>query len=610
MIFYLTVDRIIRLSDRKAVPFAGFLLLVIFSAAEFSFAGVSSSDFVSAVPGVYSPRLEVRWDSLPDDSSSLDREIARVKKCGLGGLFLTSVPTGSNSWKNITAVADICRKHSMKLACDFFPQNEHPDILYNILWTNRIVEAGNCDSRTSTQAFVRENEHLIARFFMPLSFSNNVARVHVQGFKEPSPGKSCRQFVIKRVPADPIAVNYLDEKEFKRTVNSFLLNAQLRLRNNYGNVFDIVRFPSVSNPLMVWAKNLPGWFERNTGSDPASHLPALLFSAEADDVSTKNARMRYERSLRRLWRENFADNVQPLVHEAGLKAAISVNATPLPPEELGMFFQYPVAVGSTNTFQRILNRRMPGGVNIYSSSPLTGLLYMDDSELRAVIDSLFVDGAIRIIFGGKTDGHSFEHTCFASLRALCAYVNRCSMLLQNSEPADGIFLVSESVPPSLNRFIFDSVTLRMLKDAEIQDGKIMFPSGRKSSVIVFSDDAMTRNKSLVNEFVNSEVRVLSPSDIETLVPDFSWKSTEKNLKLRFTRRKGFSSDLFLIKNESDVSCTADMIFRTGGVRQVTRWQPEDGKVIKIPDFRETAPDRCILTLPVRAGELFFIVFDH
>ena len=607
MFFHLIINQVTKSRCHQVTVTAFLFFLFVFQSLS---ATVSASDFTAATPGIHSPQIEVRLSSLPDEATALDRKVSTFKNYGFGGIVVTSVPTGSNSWKRIALIAQRCRKYSMKLGCDFFPQDDNTDILYNIVWTNRIVKAGGHSGNTDNSAFVRGKEHIISQLLIPLSFSNHISRAFSHGYKKPAPDDDCFEYTFKAVPVNPLAVNYLDGAVFESSVNKFLLNAQLRLRNNYGTVFDTVRFPSVSNTLSVWARNLPAWFKKDMDFDLAHNLPGVLFAPTMDDLSKNNVRYRYERSLQRLWRESFTDKVQPLVHEAGLNAAISANEIPLPPEELGAFFQYPVAVGTTNARQRAVNRRMPGGINIYSSSPVIGRIQMNKSAPRSLVDALFVDGATRIIFSENTEGFLFGEEELDSLRDLCVYVNRCSNLLQNSEPALGIFLVSESVPPSLHRFTFDSVTPRMLKDAEIKDEKIFFISGRKSSFIVFSDDIMRRNKLLIKDLEASGVKALPVSGIESLIPDFNWKSEDENLKLRFTRRTSLSSELFLIKNESDCSSTAELIFKIKGVKKVARWQPQDGKITQINKFTQISPSQCMITTPVRANELFFIVFDY
>ena len=610
MFFQLIVNHVTKSPSHQVTIVSGHqttvtAVLICLLTTFFSSAAVSPEKFSSAAPGLHSPQLEVSYSSLPSESAALSKKIRSLKDLGFGGLVLTSIPSGSNSWDHITGIAECCRKNSIKLGCEFFPQVDNPELLYRVVSTNRIVSAG----QKGVEIDPSKSEGFITTFRMPVAYSNDLKRAYAANKGASSFEESYVEYSYKALPFKPLTINYLDKNNFESSVNKFLLNAQLRLGNNYGTVFNLVRFPSLDENDLVWADKLPKLFFDVASYDLKRNIPVLAWELPGAESFVKGSRERYQRAVKRLWRDNFAENVRPLVHEAGLNAAISVNQMLLPPEEYTEHFQFPLAAGATGAVQRTLNRRITGGARIYECSRLVGQLDRNTFSPAPVIDDLFADGVNTLLFSEDIVGFTGSSQ-FNSLVALCSYVNRCSYLLLNSEPAQGVLLCSETIPQTMNRFVFDSVTPRMLKAAEINKGRLVFTSGRGSSTVVFSDVQMKKNKALADNLKSSGVTVMPLSAVSKLTPDFSWKSTEANLSFSFVHRSGLSHDYFMVKNESNAAGMVDLTFKINKFSKVSRWQPQDGKIYAISKFHKSSPMHTTLSMPVRPGELFFVVFDH
>ncbi len=608
MIDKLIVNQVTRSPGHQVISIACCSLLLLLLSVTIAYATISPEKFSAADSGLHSPQVEISYSSLPIDSTLLDKKISTLKKFGFGSVLMTSIPAGSNSWDYIAGVAESCRRHSMKLGCEFFPQVDEPALLYRVDSTNRVINAGKQGKETKLSA-LNGDEHWITKFVMPVSYSNDIQRAFTSIQKISLLKEECVEYNFKAVPFEPRTINYLDRSVFEGSVNKFLLNAQMRMGNNYGTVLDLVRFPSLSENDLIWADNLPSWFFENTSFDFERYIPVLSWEKNIDSRFVKSARERYQRGIKRLWQENFADNVRPLVHEAGLNAAISVKRLGLPPEEYANCFQFPLASGSTGLVQRTLNRRTTGGARIHECSRLVGQVGANVSICVPVIDALFADGVNTLLFSEGIIGFSGSPR-FNSLSALCNYVNRCSYVLLNSEPAQGILLCSDKIPPSMNRFVFDSVTPRMLKEAEIEKGRVVFTSGWSSSTVVVDDNTLRRSKTLFSKLRSAGVKVVPFSGVSELTPDFNWKSDVENLNFSFVHRTGLPREYFMLKNESDVGGMVNFVFKVNNFAKVSRWQPQDGKIFEISKFWKSSPTQYTLSMPVRPDELFFVVFDH
>ncbi len=607
MNFHLIVNHVIRAPRNSLISIASCSLFFLFLSIAPAVANISPEKFSSAVSGLHSPQIEISHASLPAESNLLNERISRLKHSGFGSVLLTSVPFGSNSWDHIIGVAESCRQHSMKLGCDFFPQVEKPTLLYRIVSTNHVINAEMQADKIKLPV-LSGDERLITKFLMPAAYSNDIQRAFFSGQTISSNVKQWVEYNYIATPFTPSTINYLDRALFESSVNKFLLNAQIRLANNYGTVFGMVRFPALSKHELVWFDNLPGWFFESVSFDLVRNIPVLAWEDNVDTPFVKDAHERYQRGIKRLWRENFAKRVPSLVHEAGLNTAISVQQMGLQPEEYVDCFKFPLASGSTSVVQRTLNCRTTGGARVYECSRLMGVVGAHNSNLGSVIDALFIDGVNSLLFAEDIIDFS-SNSQFDSLSTLCSYVNRCSYVLQNAEPAQGILLCSEEIPPTMNHFVFDSVTPSMLKEAETRKGRVVFISGRSSSTVVFSDDILKSNQSLVDQLRKSGVLVMSLQDITKLAPDLSWNSDVKDLKLRFVRRSGLKREYFMIKNESDVGAMVDLDFKVNNFSRVSRWQPQDGRIFEISKFWKSSPAHSSLSMLVRPGELFFVVFE-
>lgn len=588
------------------------LCAVICSALASSlFAALSIEEFSGTPIDRYSPAIEVSFSSLSGSGELLASKVKSLRDEGFGTLVLTSIPPGSNSWKLVSEVAGYCNKNSMKMGCEFFPQNKQTALLLRLYSTNRFINASEYTLEKKRSDPASSNSFPVARILLPLDQNNKGVIQHcvIVGY-EPLPREGrWRELVFYAQPVQPLTVDYLDRAVFESSVNKFLLNGQLHLKNNYGTVLDWVEFPSLENRELVWSGNITNWFLENCSFDLLRYLPVAAGFDPQGPVYSETMRQHYKRGMNKLWKESFAENVHSLVQEAGLHASISVDRFPLVPEEMGRYFQVPLINGTTNTVQRIRNRRACGGARLYDCRSVVGLVNSSSNDIERIVDSLLMDGAGQVQFSKKIEGFA-DKSRFASPAALYKYISRCRLIQQNTEPATGFLLCSADFLPAFNRFSFDSVTLAMLREAVVENGRVIFPSGRSSTAVVLSDIALKTGETLVRKLKSSGVKVFSFEEAAKLPPEFTWSSDVDGLSFRFVHSVDLQHDYYLVKNESSAGGMVNFELRMGAYIRISRWQPVDGKIYEIRNCRSLDKSRVSVPTPVRPNELFFIVIER
>ncbi len=568
---------------------------------------VSRDIFVAAGRGRHSPAIEVDFADIPSENAHLDQKMAALKSAGFGTLVLVSVTGGSNAWERLVPVAESCRRHHLRLDCDFFPQDPQTPQLGLLQYSVRTLDFDHPLPADCTNAPAMP----VARIFKPLAVSNRVAvtRAIVEG-QQPLPQTGrWTEYSFSVLPLTPAAVNYLDPSVFVPSINQFLINAQRRLGNNYGTVFNSLNLPSADRPERVWSANLPLWFRLNLSFDYLRALPWVT-GAEPYDAAASglNSALRFRRGLEKLWREHLCVYAHSLVPAAGLDCGMLAESLPLPPEEVGMHFQVPILTGSTCSVHRAFNRRVCGGSRLFERQRIVGRVAPRDETAAACMDALYADGATLILLTRSAGDQSADYSD-EPLKGMLESATRCSYVLLNTEPAPGILCCAAELPPAADAIFFDRLSSGMLSQADIAEGRVGFPGARGGDTLLIDDADLREIEGLEDRLNGAGVRLVSLDAIDTLNADFTWESDDGPFQFSFVRRCSPAADYFLIRNESDTEGMAELSFRTEFAGSVSRWQPRSGRIFEISNFSQAAPGIVSLTTPVRPNELFFMVFE-
>jgi hypothetical protein len=588
----------------------GILLLLICRSVAFSSAAKQPAElFISARAGTHSPALQLDFArfAAADTASKFNTIIAEIRNAGFGSLMLTGISPGSNSWNTVFQVAEHCRDNDMRLECRFFPQTPSTPALREIRCDVREVGFNSGDRE---MVYTGRTER-IAGIYRPLPSANNdvmSTRTMVVAGKESLPRSGrWREYQFYEVPVDPLTVDYLDTAVLVPAINTFLLNAQRSMHGCYGRVFQCINFPLAKDFRLVWSDGLPRWYHQNMSFDYIRALPQICECDFKDSENTSSYKQRFSRGLEKLWREKFCMNVYPLVKEAGLEASVVIERLPLPPEEAVCLFQVPILNGSANLKHRIINRRAGGAARLMGRLRIVGCVNPISPERDEIVKNLLMDGATQILFCDN-DSQFFCAGLNESTDRLIDFVNRCCAVINNSEPVHGVLCCAEHCDDDRMRLLsFDCVTPRMLQDAEIGAGKIIFSSGHGGSTLIADLDRLGRYTGLVERLKESDITVIPPSKISELPAVLVWHSTEEQMDVRYLHRRDLDREYFLIHNESNAEGMLDLQFRVDQCVNIERWQPHNGAIYSLKNYKQSNLQGILLSTPVRSREMFFIV---
>ena len=314
------------------------------------------------------------------------------------------------------------------------------------------------------------------------------------------------------------------------------------------------------------------------------------------------------------WRETYAIPLRDLVQESGLDIGLSVEATPLPPEELGFFFKRPVFPLATNALERERNARVAGGARVMErtfcwgrlpawsrETPEAGPLpaWTRDARLirEAALDLLH-DGATRILLPFP-DGIPGDDDNFHILQSVNTTLNRCQWLLEQADPAVPFLYVGENPPDFLVPHLPDRASPAMLRAARVKEKALLFPSGRRYTHLIVQGGLPAADASLaarLARYREAGVTVAQTAMDETPSNGFPvWQTAADlprpqpylisadatNLHVRVTHRKTADGSITLITNTSALSGTLRIAFTAPARRPAECWNPEDGSRVPL-----------------------------
>lgn len=607
----------------------------------------SADDFIEQFENAsakrFSPGVEIDFSSLPVEKNQLEQCLNEFVAAGFNTLLLQAIPAHSNSWQQIAQIADLCRLRSLRFGCTFFsPEVEggSDKLLRRIGWSRTEVDMRNYTPNASSPEILRSSQTPpFARVLTPVAQSNelNTSWSVVVGHHSLPQEGLWREFQFFAVPIQPLTIDYLNPAVFSVSVNRFLLEAQRELERNYGTILNWVWFPSLSNHELAWTEEAPRWFSENSSLDLIRNLPVLAGVELKGPAYSQTIRQRYQQGSQKFWREKFAVNVRSLIQEAGLDAGALINEVSLDPEETGSFFGVTVIPSATTSFARSRNRRAAGGARVFECKNIVGRVDSScASRLKATVDTLFIDGADRILFDQQTLTFAGDES-FESTNDLAAYIRRIQFVLQNSKLRSDFLLCTDTIPDSMNHYSFDCVNLVLLQAAELNDDEILFSSGRSYTTVVFGESqlrsetgqkvvealqakghrvlALGANNDTEEESESSTSPALKLPKLGQIInqlelqPDLTWSAEQDTINLRFSHSFDSQRDFYLIKNESEIASMVTLTFKMAEFKRISRWQPSDGKIYEISHWSRNGKYHTVVPTLVRPGELFFIVFD-
>jgi hypothetical protein len=599
------------------------------------------------------PSLALPLGQLSSDPETLSRQLVQIRALGAGGL-LVRMPTASDAvWTQVALLADACRRLGLELGVSDFAlsmeeQASRPRT-QRLLWSSGPSEnvAGE-DGAVLPSVFQTDSSyHEIARLAVPVQKDIPPLQVVELSAESPLPTNGLwRVYRFGCADLEPALPDCFNGDDVFRHVNSLLFSCQSRLARTYGTTLSWCQMRGPGQSDVIWPRDLPAVFVRQSGLGLTRHLPALAGVPVGGESTAAYVRQQVGRAIRDTWRERYAENVNELVHEAGLEAGIGIDEVPMDPEEIPLYFRRPLFTLAQSAVQRERNVRAAGGARVLSRrfvvGHLTGNCFPVASQalplrtLQGDIDRLLTDGATRILME-LTGEIPEEGQRFAEMSGICRYTHRCQLLLQSGEPVADFLVWSAETPSELGPYACDFANRAVVATAVTDNGRLRFDSERTYSNVVVTAETLREKASeklarqLLADGVTLWLLACGQTDEESVfnrfptgatcrrwgaagealpVPDFEWTSEKPSMALRFVHRRLPEAELYFVANVGAAGGSADCVFRDSGRGVPERWDPVSGEINAGGSTNRLADGRCPLSLSLPASSAVFVVFKR
>ena len=307
------------------------------------------------------------------------------------------------------------------------------------------------------------------------------------------------------------------------------------------------------------------------------------------------------------------------------------------------------------------------GAEAFTGRPEVSQFTEDPAFLKSSADKVFAQGINRMILHhwvhqpfdekyqpgmgmGWWGTHFGRHqTWFEPGKAFFTYLARCQTLLQYGEqPAD--YLCVDKLQGFADLI---STTDFLQQNIAVENGKLVLPSGRKYTLIVFSDSLMLpETAQKIKELVASGANIVSPKPVRSpslknysacdselkkigdevwgngvqsgfgkgfiftkledaitksgITPDFIVEKASSADQIKISHRNSPEADIYFVANLSENRKNIAVSFRISG-KQPELWQAENGNISDAPVWEEK-DGRTKVELNLKETQSVFVVF--
>jgi hypothetical protein len=603
------------------------------------------AQFVEPPQNATRPCVALTLEPAPGGGAEVfSRQLERAREAGAGGVLVTVPAVDDAAWESLAKVADRCRQLRLELGVrDFALSTQEVATAAHtckLVWSSVLADASDGATNTRPQVFQTDRSYQeLARLAVPVAEHVEPHQI-VDLTQGPMPTNGAwRVYTFGYADVLPPVMDCFDERQVFHHVNGLLFAFQKQLERTYGTTFLWVQMGGVSGTESLWPRDLPAAFLKRSGLGLARHLPALAGAAVGDEAMAAHVRSQVVQAVRELWRSRYAQQVDDLVHEAGLDAGIGTGGLPVDPEEVALYFKRPLLTSARSGAQHVANIRAAGGartqgrrfivgrVDTASVAPTPAAVLLP-FPCKHEVDRLLSEGATRILF--ETGGALPGDERFAALRDACRYAHRCQVVLQQGEPVSDFLVWSHELLPVLEGYGCDYANQTMLETAVAKEGRIRFDSGRAYGALAVSADVLKSKAAqrLARHFGDSGVKVWvvgcgadaaaagakpvgEPLRVAAdcgLRPDFEWRSEVEAVKVRFLHRRVPGCELYFVVNASEVGGLVTGTFRDTENGAAERWDPVSGEISTLTQGVRAADGRVTLPLLLAPHDACFIVF--
>ena len=463
-----------------------------------------------------------------------------------------------------------------------------------------------------------------------------------------------------------------------------------------GPVMNNLLIDSYEVGINSWTKGFEQEFANRRGYDLTKYLPALTGRVVDSTEISERFLWDYRRTISDLFTANYYNYFAEKCHEAGLLCSTEPYDGPF--ECMTIASQADILMGEfwvgggmnhsvriAASVAHIYGRKIVGAES-FTSGPDQGRWQNHPRSMKALGDDIWCNGVNRYIFHryahqpwvdqwpGMTMGQWGTHfersnTWWKDGAEWMKYIARSQYLLQSGRfHADVLYFGGEFVPqgsvyhPELKEkgFDYDAVGTDLIGALQVQDGKIVLPSGMRYSLLVMPNtstmsvpvarkireliqdgatilaDRPQRSPSLMGyperdeeladiakavwgESTDGSVdrkigkgRILSGCSAEEalekidLNPDF--KVLTDGWRMNFIHRVIDGADVYFVSNQENEAGVVKCAFRTSG-RSPELWSSQSGRIAPAMFWRPMG-EQTEVTLTLEPEGSVFVVFNH
>ena len=597
------------------------------------------------------PSVAIALAKLSCEKETLFRQLSQVRELGAGGV-LVRVPVADDAvWTHLTLVSDTCRRLGLELGvCDFALSSEEESArphVQRLVWSATRAEGSVAATNVCSPVFQPGRSYReLACLAVP--GEGEVLPHQMVDLKSASIPTNGDWHVYRFGCSDvePPLADCFDGDGVFHHVNQLLVACQSRLERTYGTTLLWCQMAGPGRADLIWPRDLPETFLKQSGLGLMRHLPALAGVAVGGEPTAAYVRLQVVQAVREAWRQRYAENVNELIHEAGLEAGIGVDEVPIDPEEVAVYFRRPAFTPARTSSQQTMNVHAAGGARVLGRRFIVGRLECAQApttsaqaslpfSCKGEVDQLLIDGATRILLEVAGEVPE-EGERFAQMRVVCRYAHRCQVLLQYGDAVADYLVWSTETPQALEGYACDFANQAMLTTAVVKDGKIRFESERAYMALAVTAETVREKAAekkvkqmsadglavwLVPSGQSGEdavfarlseggtCKLLGAAD-PVPAPDFQWKSETDRLQVRFLHRRSSEYEIYFVANSSAVGGPVTCAFRDTGQGVPQRWNPVSGESGLPLQATRTADGRVAVPLVMVPHDAFFVVFPR
>ena len=455
-----------------------------------------------------------------------------------------------------------------------------------------------------------------------------------------------------------------------------------------GKTLKFVHIDSWEAGSQQWTPGFQQEFQKRRGYDMHPWLPVLTGNIVGSGDLSDRFLWDYRRTISDMILDNYVLQLRKLASDYNIQLSteaygdLCINllkyaeASDFPIGEFwtlgkGRFPSYGNKREQQNTLKAMASAAHTKGLTNVGAEAFTSGRKWDDHPyiLKGLGDEAFCDGINKFILHysahqaynnmipGLTHrrwGQHFDrhNTWWDYSKPWFDYLSRCQYMLQKGKfVADVCYFFAEGAPLSADNmkldlpqgYDYDFCSSDMLQQMEVQDGRIVLPSGMSYQYLLLpnSDRLTLASIEKIKELTESGARIIGQKKINgspglsgypeadqkvkmiagqlwdqgKIITETNWKKffAQEGLQpdfegkgLNYIHRKTAGADIYFVANPEPSVVETNCIFRVSG-RRPELWDPETGQIRALPDYA-FVNGRCSVPMVFGPMQSWFLIF--